>query len=66
VLQGSEILLQGASWADWDQAGRLVYVRAGRLFAGKVENGQLVERELLDLNPNRPTRVNTPDFAKQW
>ena len=66
VLASEEILLRDASWADWDRAGRLVFARAGKLFAGAVESGRVVERELIDLNPNVPSQVIAPEFAKKW
>src|SRR5207244_4043145 len=43
VLDIGELPLRDASWADWDQAGRLVFARAGRLLAGVVEGGRIVE-----------------------
>jgi hypothetical protein len=66
VLDTGELPLEGASWADWDQAGRLVFARAGRLFAGTTESGRIVERELIDLNASEPSRIETPELAKQW
>ncbi|WP_161883251.1 hypothetical protein [Deinococcus alpinitundrae] len=44
--------LEGASWADIDQQGRLVYARAGKLLA--VTAGH--EVELADLNPDQPLK----------
>ncbi len=44
--------LEGASWADIDQQGRLVYARAGKLFA--VAAGH--EVELADLNADQPPK----------
>ena len=66
LSSGAELPLPGAGWADWDQAGRLVFARDGRLFAATVENGQLAERELLDLNANVPTEVEALESARQW
>jgi len=44
-----------ASWVDWDQQGRLVFARDGKIFAGDIdEEGHLVERELTDLNSSKP------------
>jgi hypothetical protein len=63
---GAELPLPGASWADWDHAGRLILARDGRLFAATVESEQLLERELIDLNANVPIQVEPPDFASQW
>ena len=67
VLNSQEELpLQGASWADWDQAGRLVFARGGSLFAGKVESGRLIETELIDLSANVPSPVEAPESARKW
>jgi hypothetical protein len=66
VLDAGDFPLEDASWADWDQAGRLVFARAGRLFAGAVESGRVVERELINLNTNTPSQVVPPEFATRW
>jgi hypothetical protein len=67
VLQsGEELPVPGASWADWDQSGRLVFVREGKLYAARVEGTRFVERELIDLNGNEPTRVPPPAEATRW
>ncbi|MEF2277968.1 hypothetical protein V3W47_06615 [Deinococcus sp. YIM 134068] len=42
--------LQGASWADIDRQGRLVYAREGRLYAATPEG----EQELANLNDDQP------------
>jgi len=56
-----------ASWADWDQQGRLVFARDGKIFAGRVdEDGNLVDRELTDLNASKPKGVAPPDWAAEW
>jgi hypothetical protein len=66
VAGADELPLRDANWADWDQAGRLVFARGGRLLTGVVENGQVVERELIDLNANTPSEIEAPEFAKRW
>jgi hypothetical protein len=66
MLDAGGIALPDASWADWDQAGRLVFASAGRLFAGAVEGGLFVVRELVDLNPNTPSPVEAPESATRW
>ncbi|HEY3267423.1 MAG TPA: hypothetical protein VGM37_10880 [Armatimonadota bacterium] len=56
-----------AVWADWDQNGRLVFAREGRIFAGEIDSdGQLQERELVDLNGARPETVPPPEWAASW
>lgn len=42
--------LSGVTWADLDQQGRLVYARAGRIYA----QGAQGEREVFNLNTHRP------------
>ncbi|GBF07762.1 hypothetical protein DAERI_170021 [Deinococcus aerius] len=42
--------LEGASWADFDQQGRLVYAREGRLYAVTSDGA----RELVNLNDDQP------------
>jgi hypothetical protein len=56
-----------ASWVDWDQQGRLVFARDGKIFAGRIdEKGKLVDRELTDLNASKPKSVAPPDWAAEW
>ena len=56
-----------ASWVDWDQQGRLVFARDGKIFAGDIdEEGHLVERELTDLNSSKPEPIPAPDWAVNW
>ncbi|MFD1731277.1 hypothetical protein ACFSC4_09740 [Deinococcus malanensis] len=45
-------LLEGASWADFDQQGRLVIAQEGRLYAMWGTEA----RELIDLNVHQPPR----------
>lgn len=63
---GGEASIPDASWADRDQAGRLVFARGGKLFAGEVAGGQLAERELTDLSANQPERVVALPEAVKW
>jgi hypothetical protein len=59
--------IDGASWADWDQQGRLVFAKDGKIFAGrKYDNGHWVERELTDLNSSKPKSVPPPAWAMKW
>ncbi|MBN9519167.1 hypothetical protein J0H58_11710 [bacterium] len=66
MTDAGEVPVPGASWADWDQAGRLVFARDGQLLTAAVEGGRLAERELIDLNPATPTRVEAPEWARRW
>jgi hypothetical protein len=59
--------LDGADWADWDQQGRLVFARDGVVFAIAPEAlGRAEAAELIDLNPNKPEPIETPDWATRW
>jgi hypothetical protein len=61
------IQLVEASWADWDQQGRLTFARGGRIFEGHIDaDGSLGERELFDLNVDKPTRSVSPEWAQRW
>jgi hypothetical protein len=63
----------GATWADWDQRGRLVYAKEGKLFAVNVAatlpaagGAALPSVELADFNPSKPHRTKSPAWARKW
>jgi hypothetical protein len=61
------ITIERACWADWDQQGRLVFARDGKIFAARiVDGGSIVERELADLNFSKPSPIAPPPWAKEW
>ena len=61
------VILAQASWADWDQQGRFVYAAGGKIMTGVLgDDGKLVQRVLLDLNPSKPVAIATPDWAASW
>jgi hypothetical protein len=67
VLSGGETVpIQEATWADWDQQGRLVFARDGKLWSGSLEGEYLKEQELADFNSNVPQPCETPEDAKRW
>lgn len=68
VLDGSDkVELQGAEWADWDHAGRLVFAAGGSLFASELSSfPQLLATQLADLNALKPELCAPPDWAKCW
>ena len=66
LSSGAVVPIEGAKWADWDQAGRLAFARDGRLFRGEIHDGRIVEKFLIDLNPNRPYALQAPDHARRW
>ncbi len=61
-----DLSIEGARWADWDQARRLVFVREGKIFAGELDGETLSETLLIDLNPNKPYRMKAPEWATKW
>ena len=59
--------LAGVEWAEWDQQGRLVFAREGKLFAAIFAPAGLVdEQELSDFNGNKFEATEAPDWAKVW
>ena len=65
--EGKHWHLKGAAWADWDQRGRLVFARDGRLFALHAEDIGLKEpQELIDMNNHKPAPTEVPEWAKSW
>jgi hypothetical protein len=64
---GGRVEIEGAEWADWDQRGRLVFVREGKLFTNSADApGNFHARELADFNGERPHLIAAPDWAKRW
>jgi hypothetical protein len=59
---GSLRELGRGTWADWDQRGRLVIARDGRL----VEILGASETEIADLNPQAPDPKPSPTYASEW
>lgn len=56
-----------ASWADWDQNGRLVFCRDGKVFASRSDgNGVGSETELADFNSSKPEALPPPRAATIW
>lgn len=58
--------LTGLEWADFDQQGRLVLAKEGKLFSGTLNNGELQLTELADFNGNKPNPQPAPDWAQKW
>ncbi|MGI4792142.1 MAG: hypothetical protein ACRYFS_25240 [Janthinobacterium lividum] len=64
---GIDLPLDGAEWADWDQRGRLVFAKAGKIYAVEAGSfGQESPRELVDLNDHKPEPMEAPGWAKVW
>lgn len=51
---GEPIEITGATWADLDQKGKLVFARSGKIFRGTLTKHGIDEKELIDLNDNKP------------
>jgi hypothetical protein len=64
---GDYIELGSATWADWDQRGRLVLARDGRLFVYEFgEEGVVAPHLLHDFNDDQPQRTESPPEARCW
>ena len=62
-----EQMIDQATWADWDQQGRLVFARQGCLYTADVRApGELAPRLLADFNAARPMPVAPPKWATRW
>lgn len=62
-----ELPLHDAEWADWDQQGRLVFARRGKLLAASVDDaGRLTYRVLAEFNLAKPSPVAAPPAARRW
>ena len=51
-----------ATWADWDQRGRLVLAREGKLFVFGANGFE----EIADFNAQEPVPEPAPGWAMQW
>jgi hypothetical protein len=60
----TELPVTGAIWADWDQKGRLVFAREGKIFA--ASRPDFKERELADFNDNQFKPFPPPEWATHW
>jgi hypothetical protein len=67
IGQSELVNIDQASWADFDQQGRLVFAKDGKVFAGEVdEQNRISEKLLIDLNPLKPCTLRTPKWATEW
>jgi len=56
-----------ASWVEWDQHGRLVFARDGKIFVGMIkDDAGLAADELIDLNSGRPTPIRATQWSTKW
>jgi hypothetical protein len=58
--------IEKATWADWDQQGRLVYITKGLLICQQFQPELKLPRVIADLNPQIPMSLTTPDWAATW
>ncbi len=66
-LAGGQVIeMPGVEWADWDHAGRLVFARDGKLWAGRIDGSDLSATELADFNQDKPAAKPTPAWAQKW
>jgi hypothetical protein len=64
---GEQRLIEGTTWIDWDQRGRLVFARDGKLFAALDATGDPLQvKEIADFNSNTPVPVIAPYRGKRW
>jgi hypothetical protein len=59
---GSEVALGQATWADWDQGGRLVIARDGRLIHWQPSGFT----DIADFNDQKPDPQPAPGRATDW
>jgi len=57
------IPLVSATWADWDQRGRLVVAKEGRLHHWELPR---TLHEIANFNPHEPVPEPAPDRASVW
>jgi len=63
----AEFDLTGVEWVDWDQTGRLIFLREAKVFASRVQGSEIgLPAELIDLAPDRPAPRETPAWAELW
>lgn len=63
----TSISVDRATWADWDQSGRLVYTAGSVLYALRCERGQWAEQAIADFNDGRlPSATDVPAWAREW
>ena len=61
-----QLPLDQTTWEEWDQQGRLVFARDGKLWSGEMNAGLLTPSLIADFNANKPTSVLPPAWAKRW
>lgn len=63
----TERAFDGVAWADFDQSGRLVFAKEGKLLAARAPAGEELDVRLLaDFDGHRPSRILAPPHARKW
>jgi len=62
--QQREHTIGAATWADWDQRGRLLLAREGKLMTWSPDLE--APRTIADLNGHRPDPQPAPEGATAW
>jgi hypothetical protein len=64
---GTQQLVEETTWIDWDQRGRLVFARSGKLFASLAQASHPLQvEEIADFNGHTPTSVIAPYRGTKW
>ena len=66
LIGDEDVLLEGVEWADWDQRGRLVVARAGRLYAMLPNDYGPDVAPIADFNDQVFEPIITPGWARRW
>lgn len=66
ILTSKKVKLEKVKWADFDQRGRIVFGRDGKLFA--IPHGESIDEvvELADFNGQQIEHIVAPDWALSW
>jgi hypothetical protein len=66
-INSRELLLDDVHWIDIDQRGRLVFARAGKLFACDPRTNEMKGAiKLADFNDSKFEPIAAPEWAKRW
>lgn len=64
---GERYPITGATWADWDQQGRLIFVKYGGLFTANLSEFAEIEAiQIADFNNDEPVEITPPEYAEKW
>lgn len=67
LVNGFKIALHDVEWADFDQRGRIIVAKEGKIFHVMVtKKGHVQQTELADFNANQPETFPAPEWATKW